>query len=272
MTTRFARFLGVDFSGARNAGNAIWIAEGVPDADGLSIQHLRQARNLPNGGADRAKALAALRSHLAVQDNALTGLDFPFSLPRELVDKPDWAGFARDFAQRYPYPEAFREDCRRRTDGKELKRRTDRQTATPFCAYNLRLYRQTYWGVAAVLAPLLDDDRVAIPPVLERRDAPSTLAETCPASTLKRLDCYRPYKGRDETLKAQRRAILDRLRQEGLRCEKAIAETALTDTGGDALDAIIAVLTMWRVADTDLGPRDRTDALEARVFAWPEAR
>lgn len=269
MTARYSRYLGVDFSGARNAGNAIWVAEGIPDAGGLAIDRLRRAPDLPKGGTDRATALTALREFLAVQENALTGLDFPFSLPCALVDAPDWASFASAFARRYPDPEAFREDCRRRTGGKELKRRTDRRTATPFCAYNLRLYRQTYWGIASVLAPLLDDERIAIPPVLVRQDAGSTLAETCPASTLKRLDCYRPYKGPDESLKAARQAIVDRLRHEGLHCDRSITDTAVADTGGDALDAIIAAMTMWRVADADLGPRDRIDALEARVFAWP---
>ncbi len=272
MTARFARFHGVDFSGARNAGTAIWIAEGTPVDCGLRIEHLRRARDLPDGGTDRTAALSALRAHLAVQDSALIGLDFPFSLPGDLVDAPDWTAFARRFARRYPDPEAFRDDCRQRAGGRELKRRTDRRTATPFCAYNLRLYRQTYWGIAEVLAPLAEESRVAILPVLERPGAVSALAETCPASTLKRLGCYRPYKGREDSLKWAREAIFDRLEREGLGCPGGLRRMAVADTGGDAIDAIIAAMTMWRVSgapSADFGPRDRIDALEARVFAWP---
>ena len=270
----FERFLGVDFSGARHAGRAIWVAEGSPRDGGLKINHLRRASDLPGGSADRTAALTALRAHLAHRENALIGLDFPFSLPGELLDAPDWVGFARGFMGRYPDPEAFREACQRRTGGKELKRRTDRRTATPFCAYNLRLYRQTYWGIAQVLAPLSEEARVAIVPVLDRPGASATLAETCPASSLKRLDCYRPYKGREPALATARRAVLDRLKHEGLRCSDAIADKTVKDIGGDALDALIAAMTMWRVATMPgarFSARDAIDAVEARVFAWPTA-
>ncbi len=272
MSARFARFLGVDFSGARDAGNAIWVAEGLPLDGGLEITALSRARDLPGGGTDRSAALAALRAHLASREEALIGLDAPFSLPRALIDAPDWAGFARGFASRFPDPEAFRDDCRRRGGGKELKRRTDRRAATPFSAYNLRLYRQTYWAIADVLAPLAEDPRVAIAPVLERRDASCTLAETCPASTLKRLDCYGPYKGRDASLKMARGAILERLALEGLRCDGRLRRMAVADAGGDAVDAIIAATTMWRVAGqafSALAARDDLDSIEARVYAWP---
>ncbi len=273
MNPQFGRFLGVDFSGARDAGNTIWVAEGA-EADGRLIVHgLCRARDLPGGGADRSRALSALRSHLAVQDNALVGLDFPFSLPQQLIDAPDWPTFARTFTSRYSDAQAFRADCRGRTDGRELKRRTDRRTKTPFSAYNLRLYRQTYWGVAAVLAPLAEDRRMAIAPVLERPDASCTLAECCPASSLKRLDCYRPYKGRGDGLRASRAAILGRLQDEGVSCDGALEDMAISDIGGDALDAVVAAATMWRVAGrtgADLNRRDDIDALEARVFAWPD--
>lgn len=272
MSPRFSRYLGVDFSGARNAGNGIWVAEGSDVEGRLVIDRLRRARDLSGGAVDRPSALCALRAHLAVQDSALVGLDFPFSLPSELIDAPDWPAFAKGFAARYTDPEAFREDCRRRTGGREIKRRTDRETKTPFCAYNLRLYRQTYWGVASILAPLAEDPRITIATILDRPNANRTLAETCPASSLKRLGLYRPYKGRSEALRDWRRAILMRLREEGVDCGDVLGEIAIADTGGDALDAIIAAATMWRItcdAEEDLTARDRVDALEARVFAWP---
>ena len=272
MSTRFDRFIGVDFSGGRSAGDAIWIAEGFAGNGGLTIDSLRRARDLPEGSQDRTAALTALRSHLACREDALVGLDFPFSLPGELIDAPDWSGFARDFTTRHPDAEQFRESCRQRTGGKELKRRTDRRTATPFCAYNLRLYRQTYWGIAAVLAPLVGNGRVAIVPMQRRPGASVTLAETCPASTLKRLDCYRPYKGRDPALAVSRRNILDRLRREGMRIDDELSTSAIEDRGGDALDALVAAMTMWRVArmpGDPFQPRDDIDALEARVYAWP---
>lgn len=273
MSRHFRRFLGVDFSGARNAGNAIWVAEGSETDGRLVIDRLSRARDLPGGGMDRESALSALHSHLTVQDGVLIGLDFPFSLPGALIDVPDWPAFARDFIVHYPDPEAFREDCRRRAGGREFKRRTDREAQTPFCAYNLRLYRQTYWGIVSILAPLAKDPRIAIASVLGRPDAACVLAETCPASSLKRLGLYRPYKGRGEALRDWRRTILDRLRGEGVVCDGALADTTVDNIGGDALDAVIAASTMWRVAREAvdvLTARDQVDALEARVFAWPE--
>lgn len=272
MSRRFRRFLGVDFSGARTAGNTIWIAEGSEARSRLVIDRLRRARDLPGGAIDRDTALTALRKHLATLDDALIGLDFPFSLPDGLIDAPDWPAFAKGFAAKYPDPEAFREDCRRRTGGRELKRRTDRETKTPFCAYNLRLYRQTYWGIARLLAPLVEDSRIAVATVLDRPGASCTLAETCPASSLKRLGLYRPYKGRDDGLRDWREVILDWLQAEGVMCGEAFRDTAIADVGGDALDAIIAAATMWRIAEDtreDLTARDRVDRLEARVIAWP---
>ena len=273
MNRPFRRYLGVDFSGARNAGNTIWIAEGSDAGGRLAIDDLRRACDLPGGAVDRETALHALRDHLAGQHGAVVGLDFPFSLPDRLVDAPDWPIFAGGFAARYPEPALFREDCRRRSGGLELKRRTDRETRTPFCAYNLRLYRQTYWGIARILAPLAEDPRIGIATVLDRPYARCTLAETCPASSLKRLGLYRPYKGRGDGLREWRAAILDRLLKEDVVCDGALRETAIADTGGDGLDAIIAAATMWRIArdsEKDLTARDRIDALEARVFAWPE--
>ena len=52
--------------------------------------------------------------------------------------------------------------------------------------------------------------------------------------------------------------------------EKVVLEEALIS--GDALDAIIAAMTMWRVVwrdQTALAARDSVDAIEARVYAWP---
>ena len=67
---------------------------------------------------------------------------------------------------------------------------------------------------------------------------------------------------------AARIKILVRLLAEGLACGENHADTARADSGGDALDAMIACLAAWRVAEdsTLLRPRDRLDAIEARVW------
>lgn len=267
MRPAFGRFIGVDFSAAADAGRGIWIAAGTPRGTVLRIDLLVAARDLPGGGIARDAALAGLRAFLAAQRDALVGLDFPFGLPAPLVDAPDWRGFLADFTRRHPDAEAFRASCRARTGGRELRRRTDREARTPFCAYNLRLYRQTWWGIAAIVAPLVAAGAGA-PPMLPAVPGTPNLAEICPASTLKALGLYPSYKGRATALADARAAILARIGTEGLEVPADIGATAVADPGGDALDALIAAFAAWRAA---LRPelfeaRDALDLIEARVL------
>ena len=67
------------------------------------------------------------------------------------------------------------------------------------------------------------------------------LLETCPACVLKRLDLYRPYKGRQTKHAQQRKQIIGSLADAGLvRVSDRIRAIAIDDIGGDALDAVIA--------------------------------
>lgn len=268
MTPSFSRFVGVDFSASTTAGRGIWVAVGEPREGRLTVDRLLPARDLPEGGIDRATALAALRAFLAAQTGALIGLDFPFGLPASMVEAPDWRSFALDFPRRYPDADGFRAACRARTGGRELKRRTDVAARTPFCAYNLRVYRQTWWGIAEILAPLLDADAVAVPPMVPVTDDRPALAEICPASTLKRIGLYPSYKGRGPAPASARATILDRMRGEGVVLPDDLARIALADPGGDALDAVIAAFASWQVAQrpADLVACDHIDRIEARVL------
>jgi hypothetical protein len=267
----FATFLGVDFSAAKDGGRRTWIAEAVPRPDGgLAVSCLQRAADLPDSGPDPAAFLPALAAHLLGRDNALAGLDFPFTLPEALMPEPDWPAFAAGFAARFPDPDRFRRACTSATGGRELKRRCDREARTPFAAYNLRLYRQSWWGIARLLAPLAADPRVSVLPMQVRAGATVSLAEICPASTLKQLGLSGSYKGRTEAKAAQRAAILARLGAAGLALSAAHGQTALDDRGGDALDALIACTAAWRTAHACpqalFACRDETDRREGRVY------
>ncbi|HET8728095.1 MAG TPA: DUF429 domain-containing protein [Alphaproteobacteria bacterium] len=268
MAAGFSSFVGVDFSGSATAGKTIWIATGTPRGAGLAIDGLLPARDIPGSGPGRDHALPTLRRHIAAQTGALIGLDFPFGLPASMVEAPDWRSFAIDFPRRYPDAERFRAACRERTGGRELKRRTDYEARTPFCAYNLRVYRQTWWGIAGILAPLLDADAVSVPPMVPMVDDRPALAEICPASTLKRLGCYPSYKGSGVGAVAARRSILSCLEAGGLEAPAPFARIALADRDGDALDALVAAFTSWQVSlrPAELLPRDEIDRIEARVL------
>ncbi len=267
----FSRFIGVDFSAAADGGRRTWIAITQPAAaGGLRLIDLHPACDLPGGDPAPRRFVPALGDWLARQTGALAGLDFPFSLPERLIDAEDWPSFVLGFAGRHPDPDAFRESCRTRTGGRELRRRCDGEARTPFSAYNLRLYRQTWWGIAGLLAPLVRSGRAQVAPMHLPAGSAVTLAETCPASTLKRLSCRDSYKGAGPNCRSARCAILARLAVEGLAIPAAAAETALSDRGGDALDSMIAAYAAWDCArhrSADLaGPRDRLDRLEARVY------
>ena len=193
---------GVDFSGAAKAGRKIWIASGTV-ADGvLAIHACRRAADLPGSSADREAALTALRNFIAERPADDFGLDFPFSLPRDLIAEPSWEEFLRSFPERYPDAQAFRRACREATGGREAKRLTDYDARTPFSAYNLRLYRQTYYGIRDVLRPLVLGRLACVLPMQPVQHHSAWLIEICPASTLKafarqsRLDLSAPYKGK----------------------------------------------------------------------------
>lgn len=268
-------FVGVDFSGATAAGKAIWLAEGRERRGILVIETCRPALGLPGAGAIRSLALPALVRHLRGLGPAIVGCDFPFSLPATLpaafVNGSDWRGFLAAFPERFPSAEAFRKACRAAGGGRELRRLCDVEAKVPFCAWNLRLYRQTWHGIAEILRPLvLEAGAVVLPmdaPVAERL----WLAEICPASFLKRIKLYEPYKGRALGHRKRRETILRRLITDRLLAAPSpqIERTIIDDPGGDALDAVIAAVITWRnYRDGVLAERSRTaaEALEGRVY------
>lgn len=264
------RALGIDFSGAEDAGRAIWVASGVIEAQRLRIEWCLPGEALPGSGRQRTRCLEALRAFIAGQGAAAIGCDFPFGLPAALMGHDRWEDFVRCFAGRFATPEAFRAYCIEAAGGRELKRLTDREARTPFAAYNLRLYRQTYFGVRDLLAPLVREGAASVPPMQAPCAGVPWLLEICPASTLKQAGLYRPYKGRGEALRTARAEILD-----ALAClipfslESRLRLVLLNNSGGDALDAVIAAAATFRTlqAPDRLHPRDHAAyATEGYVY------
>lgn len=260
------RVAGVDFSGARDAGKNIWIATGDVAESGVRITTLERAADLPGGAKEFAPALAALVTRVARLSDHIIGFDFPFSLPRDLIEQRTWPAFVRAFASEYGTPEDFRDRCRGLTEGKELKRRTDTEARVPWCAYNLRLYRQTWAGIRHVLYPLIADNTARVIPMQSAQPGKPLIAEICPASFLKQEGLYKPYKGRGPELRASRENIVRTLTRRGLLVpvRGTMRQIILDNTGGDALDAVLSALSAARI-DCPL-PRDRYDRIESRVY------
>ncbi len=265
---RRSRLVGVDFSGARDAGDRIWLAVATRDGGRVALDSCRPARTLAGGGKDRDAALAALAEFLSRERRAVAGLDFPFGLPAGLVAEARWEDFLRAFPERYPDAESFRAACMRGGAGRELRRRTDDTARVPFSAYNLRLYRQTYFGIAKVLRPLVESDAARVAPMQAPASGKVLLAEICPASLLKGLNLCRPYKGRAGRLQENRNRIVTALIDSGLLVEpaKPLRETMVENRGGDALDAVLAAIAAAGVPGSYAAAPDAVERIEGRVY------
>ena len=178
---------GVDWSGAVDAGRHSWWAWGGRDGSRLRLNSLDRGDSLEGSGRDRDSFLDAVVGRIERLEHAVVGFDFPFGLPSALLNGGTWTEFVASFPSRFPTPELFRSRCWKRAGDRELKRVTDEVAVTPYAVYNLRLYKQTYFGIARVLAPLCGSGRAVAPPMQRRRSGVPWLLEVCPASTLKRL-------------------------------------------------------------------------------------
>ena len=242
------RIVGIDFSAAAAAGLAIWIAEAHLDADRVRIESCRPAAALPASHRDRDRCLPALVAHIGQLRRAIIGCDFPFSLPATMIEAPDWRAFALAFGARFPTAQVFLEDCRRRGRGREIRRACDRDSRVPFAAYNLRIYRQTYHGIRDFLAPLVRDGLAVVRPMEMADGERPWVVETCPASTLKHADLYPSYKGTSAAAREARRRIVRGLARSGLLSplSPSLQRLAIENTGGDALDSMIAAAATGR--------------------------
>ncbi len=241
------KIYGVDFSGAANAGKKIWITGGIWENDRLHIQSCLGASGLPGSGNERDRCTAALLAFVRKEKAGAFGFDFPFGLPRDLVKGDSWRDFVVSFSFRYTSAEDFRKALCIASGGLELKRMTDRACQTPFSPYNLRLYRQTYYGICEVLAPLVRKHQACVLPMQKARTGRPWLLEVCPASTLKQEHLYVPYKGRTRAHYTARKSILKWI--EGscdVSLPRSIRLTALGDSGGDALDSVVAAFATFR--------------------------
>jgi Protein of unknown function (DUF429) len=270
-TTYLPRWIhGIDFSAAEDAGRRSWITSGVRTLNGLAIQSCRAGELLPGSGRARATCLEALRDFVAMQRDAAIGMDFPFGLPRALVNEPTWLEFVVAFPSRFPSPAAFKATCFTRAGHCELRRQTDRQARTPWAPYNLRLYRQTYFGIACLLGPMVEAGCISVLPMQTPRPQRPWVLEICPASSLKTWHglARSPYKGRPGVLSA-RAAILTWLdRQDDLTIPPDVRSTVLGNESGDALDSLIAAYTTNKVVARRacLQPVDPVSALEGYVY------
>ena len=191
----FERFHGVDFSGARKAGDFIWVAELVPTRrrPGLVLASLNSLTSLC-GTPDRAAAHRHLVAMVLASERALWGFDVPFGLPVELF--PAGAPWADQFAFLHEWEEdayGCGLECVRRAvarfQRKHILRAPDRDARTPFDTFHYRLIYQTFFGMRDVVDPLRRTPGTAVLPFQYRKLARArrVVVECCPGSVLKRV-------------------------------------------------------------------------------------
>lgn len=270
------RVYGVDFSGAVKAGRTIWIAYGEIDGARLQIRAVKSAEALFGVGSGRERCLSALVGFISGKESCAFGLDFPFGLPKELIDKlfkggiSTWNDFALKFGRRFANPDQFRAMCFRAADCHELKRETDKKAKAPFSPYNLRVYIQTYFGIADFLAPIVRSQSACVLPMQEPDLVKPWVVEICPASTLKaHMLPVSGYKGGSPGHRQMRASILDKLleivdlRLSGDETRRAIVE----DSGGDALDSVVATFaTYGALREIRSGQSEPTAGIEGHIY------
>lgn len=226
-----SRIWGVDFSGAKDAGRNIWIAKTSNHEDALWLDDVRPLTAIPLDAA-----LAELRTLITHANGAVIGLDFPFGLPRALVSADQWGNFLAEFGSAYASADAFHDAMYLLSNAKDVRRATDDAAKTPWCPYNLRLYKQTFYGIRDVLAPLVGSTAVRAAPMQSPSPPRPTLIEICPRSTLKHFG----------KATASTPDILTWLGTKGFTIDEASRKRIVEDRRGDARDGVIAAFATWR--------------------------
>jgi hypothetical protein len=265
------KIYGIDFSGAQDAAKRIWITSGSTAGKALRIDDCKSARELLALEEHKNLSFAALGDYIKGKPGAIFGIDFPFGLPKELVIQKNWREFVAAFAGLYESPELFRAASLKASAHRELKRQTDRLTHTPFSPYNIRIYKQTYFGISKLLAPLVSQNLACVLPMQNPRANKPWLIEICPAATLKKMHLYISYKGRGEKHRKSRRLILEKMVEtRAIRLKKSkITAIIVEDSGGDALDSFIAAMATFSASRKGLIPQEvsrDTHAVEGWVY------
>lgn len=224
---------------------------------GLELDALADAAARLDCAPARSPTLDALAAFLRPGDGRrVVGLDFPFSLPRPLLDGDDWRAFVRNTPDEWGRLDAGspRMLYNRATEtadreGFSLRRATDeRRGGQPPTGF--RIKTQTYYGISGVLRRVLDDVAVAPMDAADAVAAAGTvLVEAYPAALFEAVGGARSGYKRDTREGIETRARnAERLRTAaGVDLGDHRHVAAATD---DALDAVAAAVAAWRAART----------------------
>jgi hypothetical protein len=238
--------IGVDFSGAKEAGRNIWLAEGAITGGRLRLRRLDCLETLA-GVSLRDAALGHLVDRIRGSKQTLWAIDFPFALPIELTCMG--AGFAAQLQTTADYAHDAAEFGRwllgeaKKLGGKNhIRRQTDSEAKTPFDCYHYRIIYQTFHGMRDVLRPLAADRATCILPFQYNclPTAERVVIEACPSTTLKKLGLpHQMYK------QPAGGPLMDAIAVH-IDVPLHLRRVMARNPGGDAIDAVLAAVGAWR--------------------------
>lgn len=117
-----------------------------------------------------------------------------------------------------------------------------------------------------MLDPLIQNRLACVLPMQHPHHGTPWILEICPASTLKKMNLYRPYKGKEH--RKQRGRILNAVEATGSISipEEAIREKIIADSGGDALDSVIAAYSTFRALCNPVALMGRAYRIDGYVY------
>ena len=305
---RLQRVCGVDFSGASKSGKTAWMAKFEADwsAETLKLVQLASLGKLA-GSDERSAVCSYLAEQISASQDTLWAMDFPFGLPIELGGD-DWMAqldmvlsFEPDGGSGNPAAAFGRQlsvTAREIVSNGRIRRKTDVETSTPFDSYHYRIIYQTFHGMRDVLLPISKTPGTAVIPFQYHKmeSASRIVVESCPSSSLKYWGLphsrYKQSGGKPPTsVHRSNRTLIMRgihalpklfsVKDFSGNAENRIIPSSpsisshrrrviMQDSGGDALDAVLAGLGGWRAFHST----NHTDALldnryrsEGRVYS-----
>lgn len=260
---RVRNYYGVDFSGARLAGDNIWVAHLVPASrerknPRFVLVSLDRLSTLA-GTAERSTAHAHLVQLVLGSRLAVWGFDFPFGLPVELF--PAGTRWPEQFEFLHAWEDeayacglecvarARQLDVAHHRTAMHCRRVTDVEAKAPFDTFHYRIIFQTFFGMRDVIDPLRRSKGTAVLPFQYRRlpAADRVVMECCPTSVLKKHGLpHQNYKQPaggplHPKRKRTRHTILAAL-AERVEIDDRFRRVIMRNGGGDALDAVIAAV------------------------------
>lgn len=192
----------------------------------------------------------------------IVGFDFPFGLPRKVLNVDSWTEFITSFE--VESPDQLNAHYKSKANGEQIRRKTEAKTGGQ-CAYGYRIRYQTFYGIRDIIKPLVENDYADFPPMFRNgRDA--TVIETYPAATLKNIGGERQgYKKQQMSAHDVRRENVSTL-SESVVFDESTKRYARADE--NALDALVAAYaTSVAASEAFAYSNDEYDEVEGYLYA-----